>query len=229
MALPVSMRMGLKTGAAVMENETEPAVPAEVVTVTLKLPGGALAAMAKVAVIRDELTTLTLLTVMLGLVVVTVAPVRKLEPLRLTEKLDPITPVEGAMEASAGGAAFVVNVTDGLLPPDVVTVTLAVPTAALAAIVKVAVICAEFTTLTLLTVMPGLLTATMAPDTKLEPVRVTGTLLPCTPLEGVMELNPGGGGATVKLAGELAPLEVVTVMPAEPRAALAAMVRVAVI
>src|SRR3982750_4810810 len=128
---------------------------------------------------------------MLGVVVATVAPAVKLEPLRLTEKLDPITPLGGVMEESVGGAALVENGTDGLMPPDVVTETLAVPTTAFAAIVNVAPICVEFTAFTLLTVMPGLLTATMAPETKLEPLRVTGTLLPCTPLEGVMAVNAG--------------------------------------
>ena len=50
-ALPASIRMGVKTGAAVMEKVKGAVVPAEVVTVTLKLPRVALAAMVKVAVI----------------------------------------------------------------------------------------------------------------------------------------------------------------------------------
>jgi hypothetical protein len=49
--LPALMRTGVKTGAVVMANVTGGLVPAEVVTVTLKFPNAALAAIVKVAVI----------------------------------------------------------------------------------------------------------------------------------------------------------------------------------
>ena len=64
-------------------------------------------------------------------------------------------------------------------PPLVVTVMLAGPRAALAAMLKVAPICIALTTTTLLTIL-GLLTATVAPERKFVPVRVTGTLAPVT-------------------------------------------------
>ena len=60
------------------------------------------------------------------------------------------------------------------VPAPAVTVTLAAPSVALAAIVNVAVICVAQTTLPALTVIPPLLTATVAPEAKFVPVRVTG-------------------------------------------------------
>ena len=63
------------------------------------------------------------------------------------------------------------------MPPLVVTVTLAAPTAALAPMLNVAVIRVELTTVTPLTAIPLLVVDTVAPDTKFVPVRVTGTLL----------------------------------------------------
>ena len=58
------------------------------------------------------------------------------------------------------------------------TVTLRAPAVALAAIDKVAVIWVALTTATLLTVTPAEETVTVAPETKFEPVRVTGTVSP---------------------------------------------------
>jgi hypothetical protein len=48
---PALMRIGVKSGAVVMEKGRGEVVPAGVVTVTLKEPGVALGAMEKVAVI----------------------------------------------------------------------------------------------------------------------------------------------------------------------------------
>ena len=95
--------------------------------------------------------------------------------------------------------------------------------------VKVAVIWVVLTTVTVLTVIPGLLVATVAPAVKLVPVRVTGMLAPCTPLAGLTEVSVGGGGFTVNIAAVLVPPLVVTVTLAGPGAALAAMVKAAVI
>ena len=58
--------------------------------------------MAKVAVIWEELTTLTLLTVMSGLEVATVAPARKLEPLMVTGRVLPWRAEEGLREERVG-------------------------------------------------------------------------------------------------------------------------------
>src|SRR6185369_1855182 len=134
------MRMGVKTGVEVMEKGIAGEAPAEVETVTLKEPRVALAAITNVAVICVALTTTTLLTVMSGLVVATEAPATNLEPARVTEKVEPASPLEGLIEVSEGGARETVKGTAEEVPPELETVTLAAPREALAAMVKVAVI-----------------------------------------------------------------------------------------
>jgi hypothetical protein len=74
-----------------------------------------------------------------------------------------------------------------------------------------------------------LVVATVAPETKFVPVRVTGTLAPWTPVAGLTDVNVGAGGLTVKTTAALVPPLVVTVTLAAPGVALAAMVDVAVI
>ena len=69
----------------------------------------------------------------------------------------------------------------------------------------------------------------VAPERKLEPVRVTGTLAPCSPLEGLMPVKVGVAELMVKVTGEVVPLEVETVTVAAPAVALGAMAKVAVI
>jgi len=91
-------------------------------------------------------------------------------------------------------AVLIVKLTAPVVPPGVVTVTLNVPTLALEPIANVAEICCALTTFTLLTVTPGLLTFTVAPETKLVPVSATGTLTPGAPLFGLMEVSVGGAG-----------------------------------
>ena len=70
---------------------------------------------------------------------------------------------------------------------------------------------------------------TEAPERKLEPVRVTGTLAPCSPLEGLMPISVGVAELMVNVTGEEVPLEVETVRVAAPAAALEAMEKEAVI
>ena len=60
---------------------------------------------------------------------------------------------------------------------------------------KVAVICVVLTTVTLLTEIPPPLTATVAPETKFEPVNVTATEVPCVAELGEIEVSTGAGGA----------------------------------
>jgi hypothetical protein len=57
--------------------------------------------------------------------------------------------------------------------------------------VRVAVICEEFTTVTALTATPALFVATVAPVTKFVPARVTDTLAPWTPAAGATVLRVG--------------------------------------
>jgi hypothetical protein len=60
-----------------------------------------------------------------------------------------------------------------------------------------AVIFVALTTVTFETETPEPLTTSVAPAAKLEPLRVTGTLVACDPLLGVIELRTGAGGGTV--------------------------------
>ncbi len=74
------------------------------------------------------------------------------------------------------------------------------------AIAKFAVICVELTTFTPLVVMPAGV-FTVVPDVKLVPVNVTGTLVPATPVFGLMDDNVGcpAGGLTVNATELLVP------------------------
>jgi hypothetical protein len=150
-------------------------------------------------------------------------------PARVTATLVPWTPLAGLTEVSVGAGGFTVNTAGPLVPPLVVTVTFAAPVAAVAPIVNVAVILVELTTVTPPTAIPGLLTATVAPATKTPPIRVTGTLVPWSPLAGLTDTRTGAGKFTVNTAGPLVPPLVVTVTFAAPVAALAPIVSVAVI
>ena len=84
-------------------------------------------------------------------------------------------------------------------------------------------------TVTALTVTPGLLTLIVAPAIKLFPVRVMGTLVPGLPLVGLIEISVGGKALILKVTAPLVPPAVVTVTFAAPSAAVAPMVKVAVI
>ena len=156
-----------------------------------------------------------------------VAPERKFAPVRVTGTLEPCTALAGVMEVRLGAAALTVKTAAAVVPPVVVTVTLRAPNVAVAAIDSVAVICVALTTATSLTVTPVEETATVAPETKFVPVRVTGTLTPCGPLVGAMEVRVGGVGI-VKTTDPVVPNDVVTVMVRVPGVALEATVKVAV-
>jgi hypothetical protein len=114
MLAPVAPEFGLMPvsvgGGGLIVKVAGALVPVEVVTVTLVVPGGALPVMEKVAVICVALTTFTLLTAMLGLPTLIVAPVTKPEPAMLTGTTAPGPPLVGLMELIAGGGGgFTVN------------------------------------------------------------------------------------------------------------------------
>ena len=173
--------------------------------------------------------TARLLTVIPALLVVTAAPDRKLEPVRVTATVEPAIPPLGLTELNVGAGGLTVNGWVPLDPPAVVTVTLATPNEAPAAIEKVAVICVALTTATLLTVIPALSVVTAAPVTKPEPVRVTETAVPLIPPAGLIELSVATGALTVNDCAPLDPPEVVTVTLAAPKVAPDAIENVAVI
>jgi hypothetical protein len=85
------------------------------------------------------------------------------------------------------------------------------------------------TTVTFETVTPVPLTLTLAPETKFVPVSVTGTAVPCTPVEGATELNVGEVADTLKGTVPLVPPGVVTDTLYCPVAAAKAIFKVAVI
>lgn len=109
------------------------------------------------------------------------------------------------LTVSVGGiGAFTVKDTAPLVPPGVVTVTLAAPSAAEFCIVNVAEICVVLLTVQPLGVMPALATATVQGEAKLVPVNVTGTLMDpegWAALDGLMALSVGRAGAMVPLKG----------------------------
>src|SRR6202030_2210411 len=207
-------------GARFTVNGCAPLVPPEVVTVTFRAPVGALPAMVNVAVICVVLTTVVLLTVIPAPLRPIVAPAIKFVPVSVTATLCPCTPFFGVIEVSVGGARFTVNGCAPLVPPEVVTVTFRAPVAALLAMANVAVICVALTTVVLLTVIPAPLRPIVDPATKFVPVSVTGTLCPCTPLFGLIEVSVGGARFTVNGCAPLVPPEVVTVTFRAPVAAL---------
>src|ERR1039458_626346 len=133
------------------------------------------------------------------LVVDTVAPGTKLVPVRVTGTLAPWVPLAGLTEVRVGGAGLTVKASGPLAPPAGVTVMVAAPRVALRPMWRVAVIWVALTTVTLLAQIPvntligGSLVDTVAPETKLAPVRVTGTPAPWTPLDGLTEVRVGAG------------------------------------
>jgi len=175
------------------------------------------------------LTTVMLLTVTPVFVMLTVAPETKFVPVRVTGTLAPCAPLVGLMALRVGAAGLTVKTTAAEVPFAVVTVTLAGPVAAVAPIAKLAVIVVALTTVTLLTVTPVFEMLTVAPETKFVPVRVTGTVVPCAPLVGLMEASVGAAGLTVKTAGAEETPAIVTVTLAAPRAAVAPIVKLVVI
>jgi hypothetical protein len=156
----------------------------------------------------------------------TVAGETKFVPVKVTGTTELCAPLLGPMEVRVGVGTLIVNPTELLVPLVVDTVTGVLPLA-LAAMVKVAVICVELTTLMPLTVIPELDQPMPVTLMKFVPVKVTGTAEPGDPLLGLMLVRFGGGGLTVKFTELLVPPVVVT--ETEPLMALAPMVNVAVI
>src|ERR1017187_9612546 len=222
----MELRVG---GPELTVNDTGPLLPSVVMTLTVVSPGAALAAMVKLAVIWVVSTTVTPLTVTPALATMMVAPGMKLAPDKVPGTVAPCAPFDGLMELMVGTAGITVKDTGPLIPPEVVTVTFVPPSVALAAILKVAVICVALTTVTPLTVTPALATLTVAPEMKPVPVKVTRTVAPRARLDGLIEVTFGPPGITVKDNGPLVPPDVVTVTLVGPVVALAAMVKVAVI
>jgi hypothetical protein len=173
------------------------------------------------------LTTCTLLTVTPLPLTFTVELAAKFVPVNVTGIFAPCAPLAGLIEVRVG-AAVTVNVTPFVVTPDDVTVTVSPPTAALAAIAKLAVICVALTTCTLLTVTPLPLTFTVVFPAKFVPVKVTGTFVPCAPVVGLIEASVGAA-VTVKVTPFVVTPDDVTVTVSAANVAFAAIANVAVI
>jgi hypothetical protein len=138
-------------------------MPPGVATVTAAGPSGVVAAIVRVAVICVALTTFTLLTTREELLTFTLGPSTKLVPVRVIVTAAFWAPLEGLTDVSVGAGGTTENDAAAVVPPAVVTVTFAVPNAAVADTVNVAVICVALTTVELLTATPGLLIFSVAP------------------------------------------------------------------
>jgi hypothetical protein len=119
-----------------------------------------------------------------------------------------------------------VKITALVLPPAAATVTFLAPSPADVEIAKLAVIVVSLTTVKSLTVNPEPLTATLVAPSSPFPVRVTGTFVLRTPLEGVMEDSVGA--RTLKVTPLLLVPSVVTVTVLAETVAVAEIVKVAV-
>jgi hypothetical protein len=185
----------VRLGATTVNAPNRVLVPAGDVRVIFLAVSAAVPEIVKVAVTVEEFTTTMLLTVMPPPLRVTdVVPVRLL-PLKVTGTARPCVPVFGEIEVSTGTAAGVtVNapVRMLLVPPGVVTLTFLAVSAALPAIVKVAVTVVALTTAILLTVMPPPVTVTAVAPVRFVPVRVTVGAPPWLPVTGEIEVSVGG-------------------------------------
>lgn len=151
-----------------------------------------------------EPSTAVLLTVTPDPITFTVAPDAKLAPVNVTVTLVPGAPLFGLRELTAGGK-YIVKAKGELVPFVVVTETEATPDTP-AAIENVALIWLASSTLTLLTVTPGLLTLTTALEEKLIPVICTFTAVPATPLPGLINVTVGGALDCPEQRGAMKPL-----------------------
>jgi hypothetical protein len=140
--------------------------------------------------------------------VIAVAPFR-LVPVSVTGTVVPCVPVAGATEASVGPSTVKVMVA---FPPGVNTVTVLAEAVRVVFIVRFTVIVVEETTVTVPTVTPPPFISTLVPFVvKLEPMIVTGTVVPRTPELGVIDDTVGDGGLfTVNVKALVSPFGVLT-------------------
>src|SRR5207248_7796387 len=128
----------------------------------------------------------------------------------------------GVMLVRVGPGGLMVKVSALLVPPVVVTVMDFAPRVAVAVMAKVAVICVAVTTGVPVMLRPVLAGMFRVAPARVVPTMVTGTLVPCAPIFGVMLVSTGVVGFTVKVSALLVPPVVVTVMFCAPRVAVAA-------
>jgi len=158
-----------------------------------------------------------------------VAPVRFV-PVSVTGTVVPLTPVLGVIDVRVGaGAETTVNVTVLLAPPGVVMETVRAESVAVAETANVAVTLVGPTTVKPLTVTPVPETVIAVAPVRFVPVRVIGTVAPCAPEVGAIEVSVGAPGeVTVNVTVLLGPPGVVMVTVRAETVAVPAIVKVAV-
>lgn len=206
-----------------------------VITVTLRVPGVASAAMANVADSNAGLMGMTLVTnTPAPLTDTAVVGTAKLFPVRVTLRIVPGDADAGVTESSVGGGRLGGTGASAkemalLVPPGVVTFTSRVSRAAAASITRVAFRKEALMTSMEVTLIPVPLTVTVVPDTKFVPEITTLIVLPVVQKEGEIEVSSGAvDDTTENVTALLAPSGVVTLTVRAPAAASAAMVNVAV-
>lgn len=166
-------------------------MPSGVVTLTLRFPV-VLRLQVALTVVEVELATEHVLFA--PETVTAVAPDRFV-PVSVSAIAVPC--VTGLGDTSVSVSPMTVKVCVPLVPPGVFTLTVLAVSPALTVIVKVAVIVVALTTVTALTLTPDPDTDTVVPVVvKLVPVSVTGTLVPRSPLSGVIDVSVGLAGVT---------------------------------
>jgi hypothetical protein len=221
-----AIEVSVGVGGAVTVNTTLPVVPIGVTTATFLAERVAPAAIVNVVVTVVGVTVKAPTVIPVPDTVTAVAPVRPV-PLRVTGTLVPLTPVAGAIEDRPG--PWTVNVTVLLVPPNAVTVTVLALSVAVAVMTRFAVTVVSFTTERPLTETPVPDTVTAEAVSRLVPVKVTGTVVPRTPVLGAIEVRVGVGGlTTVNGTVPLVPPGVVTLTFLAVSPAVVAIAKVAV-
>src|SRR3954468_5962594 len=105
-------------------------------------------------------------------------------PIKVTVTASPSTPEAGDALVNLGPGEVTAKLNAGVVAEELLSVTVLFPTAAVEAIVKVAVIEVEDATCTLLTAIPEPEKLRLVPAAKLAPVAVTFTVEPAAPLVG---------------------------------------------
>ena len=150
--------------------------------------------------------------------------VSRLVPVSVTVVAVPALAVAGAMLVSTGG---ILNVSELLLPPGVVTVMLCGPAGTVEAMTRVAVIEVGVTTGAPESVIPA--GRFSVPPNSPVPARVTGTDEAADPCAGAIPVSWGVGAESVNASALLGPLGVVTITLTGPSAAVAEIAKLATI
>ena len=172
---------------------TEPEVPPpKLVTEKLRVPMLAEGLIVGLAVICVELFTVVEFTVIPEPTFTELVPETKFIPVKTTLSVCPCTPRVGDIENKSTMGPPTVNVCEPDVPPPVlVTEKLRIPGVADGLIVRFAVICVELFTVVEFTAIPEPTFTELTPEMKFDPVKITFSVCPGTPLVGTIDVNVG--------------------------------------